>query len=80
MTCLLAALLGAGCSVVVGGAGRPVAGIAPRPVTGVTIEQALLGTAELEKLLDQSVRALQPPATGARPSCFAPWCRAPTIV
>ncbi|EID13585.1 lipoprotein LppR [Mycobacterium xenopi RIVM700367] len=70
VTCLLAALLGAGCSVVVGGAGRPVAGIAPRPVTGVTIEQALLGTAELEKLLDQSVRALQPPRYGGATKLF----------
>ncbi|BCQ08525.1 hypothetical protein JMUB5695_01960 [Mycobacterium heckeshornense] len=68
--CVLAALLTAGCSGVVSGAARPVAGIAPRPVTGVTIEQALLGNAELEKLLDQSVRALQPPRYGGATKLF----------
>jgi hypothetical protein len=64
------ALAAAGCSTVVTGVGQPAAGMAPRPVTGVTIEQALLGNAELEKLLDQSVRTLQPPRYGGATKLF----------
>jgi hypothetical protein len=68
--CVMAALLETSCSAVVAGQARPVAGIAPRPVVGVTIEQALLGNAELEKLLDQSVRTLQPPRYGGATKLF----------
>ncbi|HZU48578.1 MAG TPA: sensor domain-containing protein [Mycobacterium sp.] len=67
---VIAALLATSCSAVVAGQARPVAGIAPRPVIGVTIQQALLGKAELSKLLDQSVSTLQPPRYGGATKLF----------
>lgn len=58
------------CASVVGGTARPVAGMSPRPVVGVTIEQALLDHAELTKVLNLSVTALQPPRYGGSRKLF----------
>lgn len=67
---LVAATLTTGCGAVVGGTPRPAAGITPRPVIGATIEQALLDHAELTKVLDLSIKALQPPRYGGSRKLF----------
>lgn len=58
------------CAAVVGGTARPGTGITPRPVIGSTIEQALLDRAELAKVLDLSIKALQPPRLGGSKKLF----------
>ncbi len=67
---LAVAALVTSCAGVVGGSARPVTGMAPRPVIGSTIEQALLDRAELAKVLDLSVKALQPPRLGGSKKLF----------
>lgn len=64
------AAVGTSCAAVVDGAARPATGIQPHPVIGSTIEQALLDRAELAKVLDLSVRALQPPRLGGSKKLF----------
>ena len=67
--CAMAALVSS-CSAAVGGTARPTTGITPRPVIGSTIEQALLDRAELAKVLDLSIKALQPPRLGGSKKLF----------
>ncbi len=64
------AVLATSCATTVGGTPRPATGMAPRPVIGSTIEQALLDRAELAKVLDLSVKALQPPRLGGSKKLF----------
>ncbi len=67
---LAIATLASSCAVAVDGAARPASGITPHPVIGSTIEQALLDHAELSKVLDQSIQALQPPRFGGARRLF----------
>ncbi len=69
VACAVAAL-GTGCAAAVDGTPRAATGMTPRPVIGSTIEQALLDRAELAKVLDLSVKALQPPRLGGSKKLF----------